>query len=317
MAHRRLNAVADRLDVLHASDVVQFAPTRARLVSTVYDLTPMLFPDWHTNQNRAVFRQKMRRVCKHAHAIIAISEHTKRDLVKTLAIPEERIHVVYGAADARYRPIHDRDEIGRVTRKYGVPKSSYILYVGTLEPRKNLVRLVEAYAMTLERHGDKTPLLVLAGAKGWLYEEIFRTVERLGLQRRVVFTGFVDDEDLPALFNGALFFVYPSLYEGFGIPVLEAMACGVPVITSNTSSLPEVVGEAGVLVDPTDASALAVALMALLSDPERRARLHAVSLARAAMFSWERAARQTLAVYEDAVRMGNPHIGRSPVRRNT
>lgn len=300
MTRRELDAVLAKLDVLHVSDVTQFASTRARLVSTVHDLSPILFPRLHTHQNRTMFKRKMRYVQERAQAIIAVSEHTKRDLVAHLAIPEERIHVVYNAADSRYHPIDDRDGISRVTRKYGVPGLGYILYVGTLEPRKNLVRLVEAYAVTLESCGDRTPPLVLAGGKGWLYEEIFHAVERLGLQQRVIFTGFVDDEDLPALFNGALLFAYPSLYEGFGMPALEAMACGVPVITSNASSLPEIVGQAGALVDPTDTPALTAALVDLLDNPERRAALGAAGLDRAALFSWERAARETLAVYEDA-----------------
>jgi glycosyltransferase involved in cell wall biosynthesis len=305
MTHRELNTALAELDVLHVSDVAQLVPARARLVSTVYDLTPMLFPDWHTQQNRAFFKHKMRYVREQKQTIIAISEHTKRDLLETLAIPEERVHVVYGGVDPRYHPIHDHEEISRVTHKYDVPGPGYILYVGTLEPRKNLVRLIEAYAVTLDRCGERTPPLVLTGGKGWFYKEIFDIVERLGLQQRAIFTGFVDDEDLPALFNGALFFVYPSLYEGFGIPVLEAMACGVPVITSDASSLPEIVGEAGVLVDPTDTRALAAALMALLDDPERRATLRAAGLAQSALFSWQRAARETLAVYEDAVDRGD------------
>jgi len=310
MARRELNAVLATLDVLHASDVTQFVPPGAPLVSTVYDLTPMLFPDWHTRSNRAGFERKMRYVRAQGQMVIAVSEHTKRDLMKVLAIPERQIQVVYGGVDPRYRPIHDRGEINRVTRKYGLSGSGYILHVGTLQPRKNLVRLIEAYAMMLDRCGDRTPPLVLVGGRGWLYEEIFQSVERLGLQRQVIFTGFVDREDLPALFNGALFFVYPSLYEGFGIPVLEAMACGVPVIASNVSSLPEIMGEAGVLVDPTDTEGLAGALITLLDAPEQRRRQRAAGLARAALFSWERAARETLEVYESVVGVELSCVGR-------
>jgi glycosyltransferase involved in cell wall biosynthesis len=300
MTRRELDATLADLDVLHLSDVTQFAPARASLVSTVYDLTPILFPDWHTPQNRALFERKMRYVRERRQTVIAISEQTRRDLIKTLGIPEEQIHVVYGSADPRFRPLRDRDQIGRAMHKYGIPGAGYILYVGTLEPRKNLVRLVKAYASALDNYGEAMPSLVLAGSKGWFYEEIFHSVERLGLGQRVILTGFVDDEDVPALYNGALLFVYPSLYEGFGIPVLEAMACGVPVITSNTSSLPEIVGEAGVLVDPMDADALAAALVALVGDPERRAALRTAGLARAALFSWERAARETMVVYDRA-----------------
>jgi glycosyltransferase involved in cell wall biosynthesis len=296
LTRAELNRHLARLDLLHLSDVAQFGPGRAGLVSTVYDLSPLLFPRWHTPQNRAIFQRKIAHIRRHRPTIIAISEHTRRDLIEALAIPPAQIQVVPCAADARYRPLDDLSEIRRVTGKYGLPKTGYLLYVGTLEPRKNLVRLLEAYA--LAQGGGDLPPLVVAGAKGWFYEEIFHTATWLKLEQRVIFTGFVAEEDLPALYNGALLFVYPSLYEGFGLPVLEAMACGVPVITSNVSSLPEVAGEAGVLISPTDTEALAAAIRSLLDDSGRRAGLRAAGLARAASFSWERAARETLAVYE-------------------
>jgi glycosyltransferase involved in cell wall biosynthesis len=309
MTRRELSVVLAELDVLHVSEVSQFVPGKARLISTVHDLTPILYPELHTLDNRARFKKKMRYIQKYVDAIIAVSECTKRDLIRLSDIPEERIHVVYNAADCRYRPLVDREEINRVTAKYGLPGPGYILYVGTLEPRKNLVRLVEAYAVAVGRCEDSLPLLVLAGGKGWFYEEVYRSVERMGVQQRVVFTGFVEDEDLPALINGALYFVWPSLYEGFGMPVLEAMACGVPVITSNASSLPEVVGDAAVLVDPTDIDGLAAALVALLEDQEQRGALRTAGLARAAMFSWERAARETLMVYESTVGVAAQGVG--------
>jgi glycosyltransferase involved in cell wall biosynthesis len=231
-----------------------------------------------------------------------VSKHTKHDLIEKLDIPAQRIHVVYNAADARFHPIHDRNEIMQVMHKYGLPESGYVLYVGTLEPRKNLVRLIEAYAAMLDQYGDDTPLLVLAGSKGWLYQDIIYSVERFGLQEQIIFTGFVADEDLPAVYSNALFFVYPSLYEGFGLPVLEAMACGIPVIASSAGSLPEIVGDAGMLVKPTDTQALMQAMTILLDNSEQRSRLSASGLKRASTFSWERAAHKTLTVYEKAIR---------------
>jgi glycosyltransferase involved in cell wall biosynthesis len=295
---QELNTVLAALDVVHVSDVNAFRPVGTPMVSTVHDVSPLLFPEWHTSENRGRFKRKAQLIKEHARAVIAVSQHTKRDLVDLLDVPEERIHVVYNAADTRYQPLNDRAEVDRVVEKYGLPGQDYILYVGTLEPRKNLVRLIEAYGAALARRGNAFPPLVLVGGKGWFYEDIFRSVKRLGLEKRVVFTGFVDDDDMLAVFNGASIFVYPSLYEGFGMPVLEAMACGVPVIASNASSLPEVVGEAGILVDPIDTDALAAALVALVQDADRRDVLRSAGLAKATNFSWDRAAQETLAVYE-------------------
>lgn len=289
------------LDVFHASDVTYFKPDKAGLISTVHDLSPMLLPQLHTKQNRALFKRKMRHVCAHAQTIIAVSEHTKRDLIVHLGLPAERIQVVYNSVDPKFGPLQDQAELSRVMRKYALPESGYILYVGTLEPRKNLVRLVEAYASVREHSGEHTPPLVLAGGRGWLYRDIFATVERLKLQRQVIFTGFIDDDDLPALYNNALFFVYPSLYEGFGIPVLEAMACGVPVIAADVAALPEIVGEAGILIEPTDTPALTQAMLSLLTGTEQRDRLREAGLKQACLFSWDRAARETLEVYERAI----------------
>ncbi len=300
MTRRELNATLAELDVLHVSEVCQVAPRAAKVIATVHDASPILFPETHTPDNRARFEKKMRYVQKHADIVIAVSEHTKRDLIRVFGIPEDRIRVVYNAVDPIYAPLSDRNEIDRVIRKYGLPGSGYILFVGTLEPRKNLVRLIEAYGIATDACADQLPPLVLAGAKGWFYEEIFQCVERLGLQHRVIFTGFVDDGDMLALFNAATLFVYPSLYEGFGMPVLEAMACGLPVITSNTSSLPEVAGSAAVLVDPVDIDGLATTVMDLLDDPERRSALRSAGLARTAEFSWEQAAQETLSIYEEA-----------------
>lgn len=208
--------------------------------------------------------------------------------------------MVYEAADAQFRPIEDTDTVATVVHRYGLMPNNYVLTVGTLEPRKNQIRLVEAFHLMRQRGAAPNLKLVLAGRKGWLYEDLFRRVEELGLTKDVIFTGIVPDKDLPALMNGALMFVYPSLYEGFGLPVLEAMACGVPVITSNRSSLPEVVGDAGLLVDPENESALAEALIVILSNQARRQKMSRRGISQAARFSWEEAARQTLKVYRGA-----------------
>jgi glycosyltransferase involved in cell wall biosynthesis len=179
--------------------------------------------------------------------------------------------------------------------------ADYLLYVGTIEPRKNLPTLLQAYRILLDRMGH-APTLVIAGRKGWLHSPVFRRVTELDLGGQVQFTDWIEQADLPALFSGATAFVYPSLYEGFGLPPLEAMACGTPVICSNASALPEVVGEGGLLVDPRDAGALARAMEQVLTDTSLRADLSARGLAQASKFSWERTARETLAVYDRVAR---------------
>jgi glycosyltransferase involved in cell wall biosynthesis len=303
MTEQRLKTTLANMDVFHASDVGQFVSNKAKIVSTVHDLSPLILPELHTRVNHGFFEKKIHYIQTYPQTLIAVSEHTKQDVVERLDIPAERIHVVYNGVDPHYRPLADCEEIKRVINKYKLPGTGYILHVGTLEPRKNLVRLIKAYAMVQAQFQESLPPLVLAGGKGWLYEDIFKSVAQLGLQQSIIFTGFVADEDLPALFNGALFFVYPSLYEGFGIPVLEAMACGLPVITSNVSALPEITGDAALLIDPLQVDSIAAALQTLLESSTLRTTLQQAGLARARRFSWERAAQETMMIYQKAIEL--------------
>jgi glycosyltransferase involved in cell wall biosynthesis len=227
--------------------------------------------------------------------IIAPSEATKREIIQYLRIPAERIRVVYEAAREKMKPLLAAD-CAPVLQKYGI-EPPYLLYTGTIEPRKNLLKLIRAYNELLHAT-EHRPHLVLCGGRGWLDEEVFELVAQLKLQPQVKFTGYVPDEDLPALYSACELFVYPSLYEGFGLPPLEAMACGAAVVASNTSSLPEVIGEAGRLVDPQDANALAQTISHLLDDPVQLAHYRRAGLHRAHLFSWERAAHETQAVYD-------------------
>jgi len=229
--------------------------------------------------------------------IIATSEATKRDIISHLGIPAHRVHVVYGGVDRAFRPIEHRAALAQTLAPLGLTPGGYILHVGTIEPRKNLVRLVAAYHQTRKAASSPAPKLVLAGDTGWQFKDVFGLVEALELKGEVIFLGKVPTDILPALYNGAVIFAYPSLYEGFGLPLLEAMACGAPVVASNTSSLPEVVGDAGVLIDPADTQALADALASLLNDAERRAGLSARGLTRARLFSWKRVAGEVLRIY--------------------
>lgn len=289
------------LDIFHVSDVTQLVPERGRVVATIYDMSPIIFPQFHTSENRNTFARKLQHIRQHADVLIAISESTKRDIIEHLGFPETRIHVAYGGVDANFVPLVDQATLRPTLAKYGLREPGYILHVGTLEPRKNLVRLIEAYAQVRQRCGDVTPPLVLVGQNGWDSADIFTAVARHKLSNHVQIVGFVADADLPALYNGATIFAYPSLYEGFGIPVLEAMACGVPVLTSTVSSLPEIVGDTGLLVEATDVQAIAAGLQQLVEDAALRCDLSTRALQRAAQFTWRATAQATLGAYHAAL----------------
>ena len=303
-ARRRYGAALRRLDVLHGLEVIQPSPGAARQVATVFDVSPVRLPEHHTPENIALFSRKMRHVCAHASQVIAISEHARGELLESYPALADRVVVVPLAAQPGFGPVADPATLAGIRRRYGIPTAGYLLYVGTLEPRKNLVRLIDAYAHVRAAGGDSVPPLVLAGPRGWREGPIFDAVERWGVGRRVIFPGYVAGADLPALYSGAALFVYPSLYEGFGLPVLESMACGAPVVTSSVSALPEVAGDAALLVDPTDTGALAAAIQRLLDDQGLRDRLRTLGLLRAARYTWRRTADETLAVYRTAARPG-------------
>jgi len=280
----------------------------ARSVVTVHDLGYHYYPETHTLSQNLYLRWSTRFNARSAVRVLADSEATRRDLIDFYRIGEEKVTVVYPGRDETRVPIRDPGLIASACARYGVT-SPYLLYVGTLHPRKNLVRLVQAFAFLL-RSEDAGPgdsgsglQLVLAGKKGWYFEEIFAQVRKLNLIDHVVFTGYVPDADLPSLLSGALAFVFPSLYEGFGLPVLEAMACGVPVICSDSSSLPEVAGEAALLTDPLDGEAWVEALRRVVADQDLRRTLARRGFEQAQHFSWRQAAKETLQVLEEAGRV--------------
>jgi glycosyltransferase involved in cell wall biosynthesis len=280
------------VDLFHATDHLLPYFRRIKSVFTLHDLIFLFHPETHKPLNRWFLTLMMPRFLRAADAVIAVSECTKRDAIRFYRIPEEKISVIYEGVNPRFRPA-DPETIAAVRARYNLPEH-FILYVGTIEPRKNLTALLEAFHHLLATHDLR---LVIVGKKGWLYEGFFRRLRELGLGDRVIFTGYVPDEDLPAIYSAADLFVFPSLYEGFGLPVLEAMACGTPVICSNTSSLPEVAGDAAFLVDPTDVCSLAGAMEQALTDEHLRSELMAKGLERARWFTWEKAAAKTLEVY--------------------
>jgi glycosyltransferase involved in cell wall biosynthesis len=276
-----------------------------RNVVTVHDLGYHYYPQAHTLFQNLYLRWSTRYNARTADRILADSEATREDLVHYYRIPEAKIVVVYPGRDESLASVTDPRRVEQVRARYGLSED-YFLYVGTLHPRKNLVRLVQAFAdLPAELKAKRPDLqLVLAGQKGWLYDEIFARVRRLGLEDRVVLTGYVPDDELPVLLGGALAFVFPSLYEGFGLPVLEAMACGTPVVCANTSSLPEVAGDAALLVDPLVVSDMTAALVRVLTDGGLRRALTESGFRRVKQFSWRRCAEETLRVLEGVGRVG-------------
>jgi glycosyltransferase involved in cell wall biosynthesis len=272
-------------------------PIRCRIVGTIYDLTTILFPQFHKRNVVEHHERIFNYFKKNASLIIAISENTKSDIVKYLHIPEDKIRTIYCGVGDEFRRIEDVQYLKSRLKGIGIDYP-YILYLGTLEPRKNLERLIEAF-IQLKKGKRINEKLVVSGLKGWGYQSIFDRVASSSIEKEVIFAGFVPNEFLPFLYNGASAFVYPSLYEGFGLPVLEAMACGVPVVTSNVSSLPEVAGDAAVLINPYSVDELADGIWRILSDEDLRNSCITKGIERAKSFTWERCAMETLKAFNE------------------
>ncbi len=291
-AVRRLKA-----DVLHSPHyTMPLLPGRGyRQVVSFHDMTYLLMPELHPRFHRRFFPPMMRLSVRRADRILVISDSTRRDLERLLPLAAGKITTTPLAAGPVFRPVPPA-EVSDACTRYGLTPGRFLLYVGVLEPRKNVPMLLQAFAQIAGQFPEVP--LVIVGKKGWMYDAIFAELTARGLAGRVVFTGYVPEADLPRLYGGARAFVYPSLYEGFGLPVLEAMQCGTPVVTTDISSMPEVVGDAALMVKPEDVNGLAEALVRVLSDDALAADLTQGGLARAAQFSWERCARETRAVYE-------------------
>jgi len=283
------------VDIFHSPDFVLPPLRRAKTLVTVHDLSFIRLPECADANLRAYLNKVVPRSVHRADLVLADSQNTKDDLVELLDVEPDKIEVVYPGVEERFHPIEDQALLEEVRKRYNLPPR-FILGLGTLQPRKNFTTLIEAFADL--RFAICDLRLVIAGGKGWLYEDIFAIVERLGLEEQVSFPGFVADEDLPALYNLADLFVFPSLYEGFGLPPLEALACGKPLVASNASSLPEVVGEAGLMVEATDAEALAEAMKRVLEDNALREGMIAKGLEQARQFTWQKAAAKLLSLYE-------------------
>ncbi len=283
-----------RLDLLHSPDFIPPFRRTGQSVITIHDLAFLLYPHFLTNEAARYYGQIDEAVRSTNH-IIAVSESTRRDTISLLGVPEQKITVIYEAANPIYRQIDSDLARKFVSDAYDID-TDYILFVSTIEPRKNLPALLQAYRKLRDAY-KRPEKLVLAGRRGWLSEEVFDTIEKLNLSEHVRLLGRVPSEHLVYLYNAARVLVHPSFYEGFGLPPLEAMNCGIPTIVSNVSALPEVVGDASILIDPNDVDELMVAMWRVLTDEELRSGMVAKGLKRAEMFSWERSAQETLDVY--------------------
>jgi glycosyltransferase involved in cell wall biosynthesis len=283
------------LDVCHFTNNVGAILNPCPTVITIHDMTLWLFPEYHGKRRLLSMRPIIPLAARRAAAIITVSDSAKQDIVRILGIPSEKVHVIYEAPAPRFKRICDQERLAAVRRQHDLPER-FVLYVGTIEPRKNLVRLLEAFASLRDRHRDGWTL-ILVGQRGWNDQAVFAAAERLALGNSIRFLGYVSPETLIALYNLASVAAFPSIYEGFGLPVVEAMVCGVPVVTTSKGSLGEVAGDAAEIVDPTDVESIAAGLERLMSDPVRHAELRERGLARSARFSWVEAARQTREVY--------------------
>lgn len=291
-------------DVFHSPDhTLPLLPVKAKKIITVHDLSfykhPETFPLMKRTYKKLVTPGSLRR----ADAVIADSASTKKDIIGIFGTPADKISVVHIGVGEEFKKTDDAGALSRLRHERGLDRP-FILFVGTLEKRKNIEGLIDAYIIAVREHKISRDLAVV-GKKGWLYEGIFKKVRQQGLEAKIKFIFDARQEELPLIYNLADLFVYPSLYEGFGLPVLEAMACGTPVITSDVSSLPEVAGDAAILVDPKDAFALAANIAKVLEDPSLRSAMSQKGLARAKQFGWDKCARETLEVYRAANRRDN------------
>lgn len=286
-------------DITHFFNYIVPPSVHGRTVVTVHDMVYKAFPETVRGRTKFMLNTGLKRSMKRADLIVTDSEFSKAEILKYFPQHEKKLRVVPCGVDLeRFKPFGDRERIEQVKRSLGI-EGEYFLYLGTIEPRKNLERLINAYSIFVKRNRGDAPRLVLAGGKGWLYDSIFARAAELGLEKQVVFTKYVPADDMDPLMCGALAFVFPSVYEGFGMPPLEAMACGVPVLASGEASLPEVTGDCALICDAYSEESIADGLQMLCNDGELRGRLSEQGLARAKGFTWERSAEILYDVYKE------------------
>lgn len=295
-----------KADVTHFFNYIVPPGVGTAVVVTVHDMVYKSHPETMNSRTRKLLDMSLKRSMKRATLIVTDSEFSKTEIVKYFPQFESKVRVVPCGVDTKkFMPVKNKADIAKVKINFNI-HGDYFLYLGTLEPRKNLVRLIDSYSKAkakLEEKGAAIPHLVIAGGRGWLYEEIFETVEKLGLGNDVIFTKYIPDEDLCPLICGALAFVFPSIYEGFGLPPLEAMTCGVPVIVSDAASLPEVVGDSALIADAYNTDDMAEKLLRIYNEPQLRRELSEKGIKRAEKFTWENSAKKLYEVYKEADRI--------------
>jgi glycosyltransferase involved in cell wall biosynthesis len=281
------------IDILH----VQYtAPPLAPCdtVVMIHDLSFEHIPETFKRRSWMQLRLTVRRTARSASHILTDSEYSRQDILRTYRLPPERVTTTPLAASSRFKPVHDRG----VLDKYGI-SGDYILAVGSIQPRKNIARLIRGYTRMLSQHSDNAPRLVIVGKRAWLFEDTIRAAAISSANDKILFTGYVPERELAALYTGALCFAYPSYFEGFGIPLLEAMRCGTPTITSDRTCFPEVVGVASLIIDPFDEESIAAGLWRMISDVALREQLRSRGFVQSSLFDWRKTARLTLDVYEE------------------
>jgi glycosyltransferase involved in cell wall biosynthesis len=292
----------NKFDIVH--ETVQIGPfffkSRFKKIVTVHDLSVIKFPKSHKGLHYVHHKLGLQRTLKNVDRIIAVSNSTKKDLIRLFKVPARKIKVIYEAADKQYRVINDKKELERFKTRYHIDYP-FVLYIGTLEPRKNIPRLIKAFRL-VKKKGYPHKLLVV-GKKGWKYKAIFKMIKTLGLEKDVVFTGFIEEKELPLFYNVADVFVFPSLYEGFGLPVLEAMQCGCPVIIANNSSLPEITGDAALKVNARDVRDIAMKIERLIKDKNLKIKFAQKGVKHARRFSWKRCAKETRELYKEVLNL--------------
>jgi glycosyltransferase involved in cell wall biosynthesis len=295
-------AIRDNLSLFHSQYVLPLLMP-CKSVLTIHDILFESHPEFFPETHRRLLKFFIPFSAKRANRIISVSEFTKKEIIKYYRVPEEKITVIYEGASDRFAPINDRDMIVSVVQKHGI-KKKYVLFVGRIEPRKNIVGLLHAF-VHIRNKGMKDYCIVIVGNQDKIFQEneLFNKIKELNLESDVIFTGGVSEEDLPVLYNGAEVLVYPAFAEGFGLPVLEAMSCGTPVITSNTTSLPEVTADAAILINPHSSGEIGQAMEKILSDPALRREYASRGLQRAKTFSWADAAKKTIEVYKEVLKV--------------
>ena len=284
------------IDLLHSTAYTMPLVSNLKVIVTIHDLSCFVYPQYHTEANYQFVTKNVHQAARRASFIITDSENTKREIIRFLHVPEERIEMIYLAAGEAFNEKCSPESITQIKNKYRIGKP-YLFAVGSIEPRKNLASTLIAFKALIEIKKIDYQF-VIAGGKGWKNEAFYRLLKKLNVDEHLVFTGYVPEEDLPALYQGAEMFVYPSFYEGFGLPVLEAMSSGTPVITSNTSSLPELAGDAALLINPAEIFEIYEAMEALATKPQLREELKVKGKEQSKRFSWEQTACRTLEIYQ-------------------